>query len=94
MAQIRTTKKTTKLTYDCAALSDIHFAILEKYSILIPVPLIIHAHAQLRPAHHGDTSKDDTDGHLHNKHSPPFAQLKQHPKKPVLFSLTYLPFVK
>jgi hypothetical protein len=29
-----TIKKAAKLTYDCAAFSDIHFAIVEKYSIV------------------------------------------------------------
>lgn len=62
MAQTSTIRNAAKPTIDCAVLSDIHFAIVDKCSILIPIQLIIHANA------HQCLNHDVLDGNLYRGH--------------------------
>ena len=75
MAQTKTMRNAAKPTYDCAALSDIHFAIVDKYSIITHA----NAHQYLNHGHdlHDALSAHVDHGHDLQKSSPLIGQLKQ-----------------
>ena len=81
MAQISTIRNAAKPTIDCAVLSDIHFAIVDKCSILIPIRLIIHANAH-RCLNHDVLDGNPYRGHdasgRHDKNSLSVAPLNQY----------------
>ena len=90
MAQTSTIRNAAKPTIDCAVLSDIHFAIVDKCSILlIPLLLIIHANAHRRLNHDaldGNPCRGHDASGRHDKNSLSVAPLNQYQSIFVTFS--------